>query len=664
MRKLFYAFMFAAVALLSGCTPNEPTPEISLDGNYMGIEMNNCEVHYRGDFYGDGKENYVVFFENVSAEGDVLRRVAFEVTPSQVSDEKVPVGTYSVTEGNMKAGVLNKGLLEGSYYLRRTESPFSMLIKNATLTITATDNGYHMEANIDGDYDFSAEPEVDEDGEEKEPSKLVDVECRFDGKPVMSGLDVSGKFVDIAPYAYFVYYDEVEGFAEWTFVAYDYNYYSALATGKIGQTPAYASQFIIYTEIPEEGEAKILPLGKYPIDGFNTGYLETALGSAVGIIDASGKELEDAAYNGTVTISALGEGQYSISTEMYGFYDAYAVNHEGAIYFNDATEVEMTLDSTNSELGSNGIYLDWQENVDGNHWIMTALDSRNKIMMELHIYPEANIDVANGITSGTYTISDSKEPGTVAVGTISEDGTVAGSLLYNEKGEIFAVLVDGEITINNRGEGAYSVSFDFEDQDSIRYFGTGFCSNVIIARPSEYKLTAASAIFVGDGGWYVDLLDATKANGQGIMLRTLIVGDEDLTFADGIPCEKFRFDSTGNPGTAMAGAYIDGMGYYYSMVLAADGQSLYALLVGGEVEITKNGGEYTVNVNVSDDSGNIHRGIYTGAIQTIDGSEEASAAPAKVQSVVEWNNYNAKKFVGKKVSVFGPFKAYDINIVK
>ena len=79
MRKLFYAFMFAAVALLSGCTPDENIPEISLEDNYMGVEMNNCEVYYRGNYYNDGKENYVVFFENKNADGEVIRRVAFEI---------------------------------------------------------------------------------------------------------------------------------------------------------------------------------------------------------------------------------------------------------------------------------------------------------------------------------------------------------------------------------------------------------------------------------------------------------------------------------------------------------------------------------------------------------------------------------------------------------
>ncbi len=674
MRKLFYAFLFAAVALMSGCTPDDTTPEINLDGQYMGVEMNNCEVYYRGNFYGDGQENYIVFFENKSSEGEVLRRVAFEITPSEVSAEKVPVGTFSVESGNMKAGDISTGLLSGSYYFRRTESPFSMLIKEATLTITETDGVYKMEANIEGDYDLDAEPELDENGDEKEPSKLVDIECRFEGKPVMSGLDVNGKFVNVTPYAYFVYYDEVQGFAEWTFVAYDYNYYYALVTGQLASTPAYASQFVIYTELPEEDEEKILPLGKFVIDGFNTGYTDTVLGATIGIIDNGGNELEDVAYDGSVTISTGGQvdGQttYTISTTMYCFDDAYVVTHEGPIYFTDYTEVEMNIDGTYPEAGFNGMYLDWQENVDGDHWIMTALSGftdqaqGNELLMELHIYGENGADVTLGLPSGTYTIGDSKEPGTIAAGAISEDGSsVSGSILMNANGEVVALLTEGEMTVSSPGEGVYSVVFEFEDQAGILYYGTGRCESVAVAYPSKYTLSAARATFVGDGGWFLDVADMTKANGSGLVLRNLIIGDEDITFADGIPCEKFRFDTSGNPGTVMAGA-TDGNGFYYSMILTPDGSALYGLLVGGEVEVTQEGGNYTVNVNVFDDMGNYHRGTYTGAIQTIDGTAEEEAAPAKVQSVVKWSNYNNRTFVGRKESAFGPFKTYNFNVVR
>ena len=727
MRKLFYAFLFAAVALIGGCTPDDNIPEVDLEGGYNGFEMNDCEVYYRGDFYGDGQDNYVVFFGHKDKEGEYTRRVAFEITPSEVSEDKVPLGTYSVSAGNMKPGNADQ-LLTGSYYIRDTESAFTMLIKDATLTISynGEKKSYLMEASVGGDYNINVEEEETEDTEEGEesedeeeeeevvePDKIVDIECRFEGMPVMSGLDVSGKFVNITPFLYEVSYDEVEvasgkTMAEWTFAAYDLNCYmytmymmayeygdkAMMEQFQNFQIPAYGSYFVIYTEIPERenGEPLVLPMGRFQVDGFNTGYLGTALGATALVVTngAEGlEEVEDAAYDGLVTISPEGEGKYSITTTMYCFHDAYTINYNQDLKIYNQTEVELNLDEANAELGSNGMYLDWQEHIEGDHWIMTGTSgfvdniAGNETYIELHIYPEEKADPKKGLPSGTYTFDKTKEPGTIAIGTVSDEGYVSGSVLYNAKGEVTSLLLSGELQVINNGDGLYSVVYNFEDQDSIYYYGRGYCSGVYESYPSQYTLSKANAIFVGDGGWFLEFTDMTKYSGLGITLRILVVGDSDIEFADGIPCEKFRFDSSGNPGTAMAGAY-NGKGYYYSMVLAPvvneKGQveidkegnimmGVLELLTGGEVEITKDKTTYTANVKVSDSAGNIHRGIFTGTIPAIDGSEtedegedeggdeggegsEPTAVKSLGESAFEWSNFNkidnAKKFVGNK----------------
>lgn len=726
MRKLFYAFLFAAAALVSGCTTDGlDDSEINFGEEDLSLGINYCEVHYRGDYYGNEKENYVVFFETrtvIDDEVETSRRIAFDIFADEVGEDNVPVGTFSITKGNMVAGE-NEGVMSGSYYLRDTESPFMMLIEEATLTITKEGEEYVLKASVGGNKNILPDEEEEGEGEEgeeeeeeesAEPETFVDVNCYFKGTPKMSGLDVSGKTFAITPAVYSVSYDEVAvsaklKLAEWTFSAYDINSYMynmfmwAYENGnqemmeqfKNFQTPAYGSQFVIYTELPE-GDEKVLPMGRFEIDGFNTGYLNTALGSAVYIVNDKLETIEDTAYSGSVSISPEGDGKYTINATMYGFNETYVINHSGNISFTDNTELEVTLDSYDAEKGSNGIYLDWQENINGNHWIFTGLDSRNGCIIELHIHP-AEIptktdDIKKGLPSGTYTFGDKVEEGNagyIQIGDVDEEGYVLGgsSVVYDAEGNIVSLLQKGTLTVSNStasGSAAHSVVFDMEDSEDFRYFGTGYCESVSISFPSEYKLTQASATFVGDGGWFLDLADMTKGSYNsktgkltGMTLRTLLVGDEDITYAEGIPCEKFRFDTTGNPGTVMSGMYNpEDRRYYYSMVIASDESGIYELLVGGEVEVAASGStNYSVKVEAYDEIGNIHRGAYEGRITTEDASEEeeddttteggndeggndegatensAAAKAALRESAIEWTSFqkieNKTKFVGK-----------------
>lgn len=636
MKKLFYAFLFAATAILGGCNPIEEESKPLPEGfDNTSLEMNYCEVNARGN------NNYVIYLETQTA-GETSRRIVFNITAEEVSNG-VPVGTFSVADGTVAEGTFTN-ILAGSYYLRLTDATVLTLIEDATLTIAQKEEGgYTFEAKIAGNYNLMEE--VEEDQEQK---KFVNVDCKYEGAPVLSGL-TNGQYTEFDSYVCVVSYDEFKSgnktYAQWDFMNLSLNYYYYMATGKLYNNdlatyPIGAATYTIITVADAERGERILPQGTFPFDAYNFGALNTALEAEVEYIDpVTGEEYADNVYDGSVAIKALGGGQYSITTTAFCQHGAFKTTAEQVLLI-DYTQVELSIPE-------GAIFLDWQENTAGNRWVMTTIDPNNELLVEMHIYGKNA--TADGLASGVYKVSNSTNlesldagyEGVILMGDVDASGyNITGSNIYNYDGEIVALIQEGEVTITNNNAGGYAVEFNFEDQDDVYYYGGGSSSSVTISYPSEYNVTQAQAMFVGAGGWFIDLTDTTKSGG--LTLRVLIIDDEDITFADGLPIGRYRFDSNAAPGTVLAG-YMDNSGAYYSMLISADGKSLYALLVDGTVSISANGSDYTVEIDCSDESGNIHRGSYTGAIQLVNMyDEEATAAPMKAQSVTEWSNFNKK----------------------
>lgn len=207
MKKLFYAFLFAATAILGGCNPIEEESKPLPEGfDNTSLEMNYCEVNARGN------NNYVIYLETQTA-GETSRRIVFNITAEEVSNG-VPVGTFSVADGTMAEGTFTN-ILAGSYYLRLTDATVLTLIEDATLTIAQKEEGgYTFEAKIAGNYNLLEE--VEEDQEQK---KFVNVECKYEGAPVLSGLQ-NGQFKNVEGVCLIAYDEFKEGkdiYAQWTF---------------------------------------------------------------------------------------------------------------------------------------------------------------------------------------------------------------------------------------------------------------------------------------------------------------------------------------------------------------------------------------------------------------------------------------------------------------
>lgn len=628
MKKLFYAFMIAAATLFGACT--DAGSEITLPEGYdnTALVMTDAEVLSRGNNYASEGGNYIVYLYDNS--GD--RRVAFEIKASDAVDN-VPVGTFSIADGTMFAGSNDKGVFAGSHYLRLTASTAITLIEEATLTIAKNEDGtFSMNAKIAGAPNIALE----------EPSNFVDVECTYKGVPAHVGLD--GEFATIEPFiggnssTVFVYYSIEDGYARWDFEIFDTNLYYVLAAQQILELPGYGMTFTMYTEIPdvEAGEVKPLPLGTFPVDSFSTGYLNTLIGTtALSLLDPASGLIEDIILDGALTIKANGQNSYIFNFSMFGQHDGYQMNFEGPISFSDYTEVELELA---------GVSHDWQQNVNGDHWVVVLYDTTNTLMAELHIYGKTD-DTTNGIPSGRYVVADSTNgsaapsgaEGVIAMG----KNDLSGSVMYDiQTGEPFALIQGGEITINNKGDFNYSIDVNLTDQDNIIYFGSANYS-APTDFPSQYTLSAATATYLGDGGWNIDILDKTKLNGAGLVLRVLVITEPDATFADGLPTGTFQFDTTAAPGTVLAGYYDPSQGAYYSLLISADGRSLYAILSEGEVKISEANGQHTIEVDIADESGNKYIGTFSGTVSLKDNT--AANAPKKAASIVDWSNYNKAK---------------------
>ena len=626
MKKLFYAFVIAATALLGGCQDVGTVIPLPEGSDNTALPMNYCEVNARIN------NNYVIFLETQSA-GETTRRVAFDITAENAT-AGVPVGTFSVADGTMKVGNFEK-LLTGSYYLRLTEAPVLSLIEEATLTIAQKEDGtFTFEAKISGNYN-----EMADEGEEDE--KFVDVECKYEGVPVVGGMQ-NGQFTEFESFVCIAEYSLIQDgenlYAQWEFMNLSMNYYYYMATGKFysNDLATYPIGMVAYTLLTktdgERGE-RILPQGTFPVDFYNFGYENTLLGAEAEYIDpTTGEDLYGPAYDGNATIKALGGGQYEISSIAYSKYGAYKTTAQQVLIV-DNTQMEL-------EIPNGGIYLDWQENTAGDHYVMTTIDMTNELLLELHFYGNTSGD--EGLASGVYKVSNttnleglgSEYAGVVLMGQKGADGYF-GSMIYTFDSKIAALIQGGEITVTNNA-GVYTVEFAFEDQAGIYYYGGG-SSSVNIEYPSQYNLSQATATFLGQGAWYVDLFDMTKVGGQGLVLSSIILSNEENTYADGLPVGEYTFDITGAVGTALAGGY--------SALLSTDYTSLYALLEEGTISISAEGSTYTIAIDCADESGNKHHGTYVGTVELYDDSEAEASAPKKAQSVTNWSNYNNQKEV-------------------
>lgn len=612
--KKFFAFLVAVAALMVGCNEPDSGKEVEPEkDNFMGMTLNEAEVINRGDYYNDGTNSYLISMYKSEGTGEdktYSRIVAAEIVTPEVNDGIIPEGKYTVEGSNLAEGNFTN-YLTGSYYVRNTEDGYIMLVTGGYFEVKHLENGgYQLTASFEG---INAA-----DG-----SALAKAETRFEGQPVMGGLPASNNFDVYTPYgAQAMYVPLGDGIAAWQII---YGNEGAFT----GQGKVVMDSFLIIAE--DLGE-NVIPQGTFSVDRFGMMNVGTVLAAEhLTAPDVNSEPTSDVAMDGTFTIKAKGEGQYSFEAVTYGLAGAYKQKYEGPVYIMvDESEVEY-----NTQVAQ-AIYAGEYEGVP--YWVLLLGDPERDELIQLFVNVNPSDDpYAAGIPTGSYVVSDTMQPGTIDSAYQTQSGGYSGSLIVDlsTQQELVDLILDGQLNVVNNGDGTYAMAFEFATYYDMTYYGEfeGKVNHVDQSgstggggdgelQPVQVVVDVAQLLYIGLGEWVVYL--PGEASDSCFMLDCL--NYEDATFEDGLASGTYTIAETYEHCTIWPG-WEDEDGAGGSLLLTYDKSSYYDIVSGGEMVVENKGSNNYSFEGVL--TGNRYEVsfAYDGAAE-VENYEEAGVAPA------------------------------------
>lgn len=611
--KKFFAFLVAVAALMVGCNEPETSKEKEEEKDtFMGMTLNEAEVINRGDYYNDGTNSYLISMYKSEGTGEdktYSRIVAAEIVTPEVNDGIIPEGKYTVEGSNLAEGNFTN-YLTGSYYVRNTEDGYIMLVTGGYFEVKHLENGgYQLTASFEG---INAA-----DG-----SALAKAETRFEGQPVMGGLPASNNFDVYTPYGVQAMYVSLgEGIAAWQIILGNEGAFT-------GQGKVIMDAFLLITE--DLGE-NVIPQGTFSVDRFGMMNVGTILAAEhLTAPDVNSDPTSDVAMDGTFTIKAKGEGQYSFEAVTYGLAGAYKQKYEGPVYIMvDESEVEY-----NTQLAQ-ASYAGEYEGVP--YWVLFLGDPDRDELIRLFVNVNPSDDpFAAGIPTGSYVVSDTMQPGTIDSAYQTQGGGYSGSLITDltTQQELLDLILDGELQVVNNGDGTYAMAFEFATYQEMIYYGEfeGKVNHVDESgstgggggelKPVEVAVDVAQLLYIGYGEWVVYL--PGQETDSCFMLDCL--NYEDATFEDGLASGTYTIAETYEHCTIWPG-WEDEDGAGGSLLLTYDKSSYYDIVSGGEMVVENKGSNNYSFEGVL--TGNRYEVsfAYDGAAE-VENYEEAGVAPA------------------------------------
>ena len=218
--------------------------------------------------------------------------------------------------------------------------------------------------------------------------------------------------------------------------------------------------------------------------------------------------------------------------------------------------------------------------------------------------------------------------------------------------EFERVLAGGSVTIANNGT-EVSISAKITDEDGGEWdvdaavvpsaYEGRFSSTLKGDKEVNLDGAQVSAMYYGAGGYYqgcnLPIWSLQYVTAENEILQFEFVAPADCTFASGFPTGTFTAATNAlNANTFVPGSNQSGYlyGSWYMTIVQQTQQGYQvgdpmASLVGGTVEITKDGDNYTVKVNAQDDIPYNITAEWTGTINAQDASQQM--APARITSV-------------------------------
>lgn len=445
MKKLFYAFLFAAASLMVSCdTPDNGGTGGTQEPEFYGYEMTAADVA------AIGNNEYILQMYIIDEETSKTQRLlSAHFTAADVTDGVIPEGTYQLQAGTIGD---NGAYIKGSYYENNTTAnPYMVLITDAELEIKHTADGSRATVWADG---VNA----------KDGSAINDIECRYTGAIEY----YTTSYPSVKDSAALVYYGALaEGLDYWQ-VQFDINeelymnLYFNVASGSIDNGIPSGKYAFDFTSNPGTADATY--------QSSNGGYG----GSMMIILYQGSSYIYHFVMGGEVNLTNNGDGSYKFDVVYYNdYYIPYTVSYEGTTKLYDySTPTAEEVEIDNAILLCKDGSIDW--------WYIYLQNESFYNGYGLQFYFDitgaAGDTFEHGLTSGEYGPSANYDPQTYYPGEwYEEDGEIVGmdgsaviTMPLNEQGQcsVYDIINSGKLTITNNGDGTYKFDVNISGESA------------------------------------------------------------------------------------------------------------------------------------------------------------------------------------------------------
>lgn len=464
MKKLFYAFMFAAASLMVSCgTPSEEGKEPGGDTEkeFYGLMMDDADVTILGN------DNFLLQMYSYTSDGTAMARLlSAQVTIPGVDLEVgldnivLPEGTYELTEGEVGD---TGAYIKGSYYDNFVAAtPYTALFTEGTMEVKHTSKGHRVTIWAKG-VDAATGKAVE------------DIEFRFENDLVFNPNVIEVIATEDCP-AYALFQGQYNAKANlWVIEA------------AVEESFTYFYDFYILTPLTNTFEDGI-PSGTYPLA--YTGEANTVIptvtnengqiisgGSLFFEETSQGLGLYDTLWGGEMEIVNNGDGTYEFAVTYYNYWNIPQV----AVFSGELSHYD------NRPVDYAEMY--WYGN---SRWYVALGSAENNICYALEMYTAENSSINDGLASGTYNVTDTAAPFTIVAGYI--DGNyVEGSYFgeYSNNGGVYDLVSGGTAVVDNKGNDTYKIDINLQNAGYVDL--TGYTSWTYEGEFDVYDATQSAA---------------------------------------------------------------------------------------------------------------------------------------------------------------------------
>ncbi len=465
---------------ISSCEKNDGAPsaeptQVTLDTFHDGL--------YFGDFHKEGYADYYFLLSNgelgqvsevdvvpMNPGGYVLRCDIWSSISAEHTNAIIPEGTYTSNVGR-KNGTFNTELTFATFNEEKVGDLYrikQLLTNDGVITVKHTSDGYDIRAELtttDGDkYIYSYQG----------PITLRDMSGegdKYDNGHIKANLDIQTKRVTKQLFGSGDNYDN--------YVLRCFDSEKITGDGLYPKGTGHKIQLDLYTAKGADitGTYKVGERREYTAGTFYPGVWlgVQAMGTFCMQIDETYKSRFCAIQDGKINISKNSDGTYTVRCDLTDS-DGYSVKTSwtGEIEdfkVMDEPQTTLTADITmNPTLCSEiNYYGDYYANGAANYGIGFTTDTETLAID--FIAPAGNN--ADALPEGTFTVSTSKEPGTITPGSIGiSDAEPTCYIRYEQSnGQLFAKdkapVAGGTMQIKRNADGTHTVTFDFTDDNDL-----------------------------------------------------------------------------------------------------------------------------------------------------------------------------------------------------